>query len=255
MKTITANWIDIVDHTFTNVGDSSTPYLLKKFDINVIYTKENPQMYGVGSVLHMIPRDYKGFIWSSGFMFNTHELHLKNDPIALRGRLSLKQFKNNTPKRDFVYRPRFKLGVVANYADIINMRDDPLEKYKIFDSPDVLYIDVRNYIETFANQIVSCENIISSSLHGAVFADSYEINNTIFESRESKLSMHQMQSSFKFRDHYSAFDQEFHKPALYLDKNTTLEQCLSVCKPFNKPNLEAIKQGLVKSVEKLKELI
>jgi hypothetical protein len=135
------------------------------------------------------------------------------------------------------------------------MRDDCIENFDLFKDPNTCIIDPRDYVETVVNKLCSCENIISSSLHGLITADSYEINNATFSSRESSLAIWRLQSGFKFKDYYSAFDQDIKEPALYLDKNTTLEQCLSVCKPFNKPNLEAIKQGLVKSVEKLKELI
>jgi hypothetical protein len=114
-------------------------------------------------------------------------------------------------------------------------------------------IDPRNYIETVVNDIYSCENIITSSLHGLVVADSYGINNGCFKSRETNLAIHHMQDSFKFKDYYSVFDMDFNKnDLLLLNKNTTFEQCLSICKPVNKPNMENIKQGLIKSIETFK---
>ena len=91
-------------------------------------------------------------------------------------------------------------------------------------------------------------------MHGNVFADSYGINNAVFQARETKLAIHQLQAGFKFRDYYSVFDQEFHRPHLDLTNRTTIEEALSVCKPFNKPNLESTKQYLMKSIEKVKEI-
>lgn len=271
MKNIKAYWIPTPDGRYTNVGDCLTYYLLAPFGINAIYEPTNPQLYGVGSILHMIDRNTSKYIWSSGMMYNVHELHTQYDPIALRGKLTAKQFINDTtntalgdgglilekiytPKRDWSYRPRYKLGIFPNYADIVNMRDDPIEKFNVFKSPDVLLIDPRNFVETVVNQCYSCENIISSSLHGAVISDSYGINNAIFASRETKLALHVMQGSFKFRDYYSAFDIDFKEPKIFLDKNTSFEQAISACKQFNKPTMENLKQGLIKSIDRIKEI-
>ena len=40
---------------------------------------------------------------------------------------------------------------------------------------------------------------------------------------------------------------------LLLEKNTTFEQCLSMCKPVNKPNLENIKQGLKDTIYNIRQ--
>ena len=45
------------------------------------------------------------------------------------------------------------------------MRDEPIENYEICHHPDVIFIDPRNYVDTVINDIYSCENIITSSLH------------------------------------------------------------------------------------------
>lgn len=271
MKNLKALWCASSTQDFCNFGDTLTSYVLKPFDINAIYETKNPDIIGIGSLIHMLQDDTDALIWSTGLMYPTREFHFKKDPLAVRGKLTLKQIKNDTtncaigdgalllekiykPKFEYSYRKRYRLGIVPNYVDIINMRDDKIEDFNIFKDPSVCLIDTRNYVETVADKINSCDNIISSSLHGIITADSYEINNAVFESRETSKALFQMQGGFKFKDHYSAFDQNFEKPAIYLDKNTTVEQCLSVCKPFNKPNLESIKQGLIKSIEKLKEI-
>jgi pyruvyltransferase len=265
MKTITGYWISNVDNKYTNFGDILSPYIFSKFGMNLVYEEKNPSIYGIGSLLHMCPNDYQGYVWSTGFMYNTKTLHLKNDPICVRGKLSKKQFINDTSNTHLgdgglilekIYEPKIRgsikytLGIMPNYCDIVNMRDDPIEKFDVFNNPDVIMIDPRNYIETVINDIYSCENIITSSLHGLVVADSYGINNGCFKSRETNIAIHHMQDSFKFKDYYSVFDMDFNKnDSLLLNKNTTFEQCLSICKPVNKPNMESIKQGLIKSIE------
>ena len=270
MKTISAFWIPSPDYKYTNFGDILTPYILNKYQINCAYDDKNPQMYGIGSLLHTIPRDYKGFIWTTGYMYPTHTLHLKENPIAVRGKLSLKQFPNNDTSNtvlgdgglilDKIYKPKtkkkYKIGIFPNYVDIVNMRDNPIEEFSIIKNypHDVLLIDPRNYIETVIDQAYSCENIITSSLHGAVLSDSYGINYGIFKSRETSIALHQMQGSFKFKDYLSTFDINFEKCDLELEKNISFEQCLSICKQVNKPILENVKQYLVKSIDKIKDI-
>ena len=76
MKTIYAYWIPTPDSKYTNFGDILTPYILNKFNINAVYEKDTPQLYGIGSLLHMMPLDYKGHIWTSGMMYNTHRINI-----------------------------------------------------------------------------------------------------------------------------------------------------------------------------------
>ena len=268
MKNITGYWVSNIDNKFSNYGDVLTPYIFNKYDINLNYTDNNPKIYGIGSLLHMIDDNYGGYIWSTGFMYPTKFLDFKNNPLCVRGKLSKNQFKNDTSNTylgdgglilERIYKPKvhkkYKLGIFPNYCDIVNMKDDPIEKFDILKRDDVLFIDPRDYIETVIKNVNSCENIITSSLHGAVTCDSYNINHGIFCARETKIAIHVCQGSFKFRDYYSTFDMDFNSnDILYLDNNVSFEKCMSVCKQVNKPYLENIKDGLEKSIEIVKTL-
>ena len=268
MKILSGYWISNIDNRFTNFGDILGPYILSKYDINLIYKSSQPQLYTIGSLLHMMPNDYEGFIWSTGYMYPTKVLSLKNDPICVRGKLSKKYFKNDTSNTevgdgglllDKIYTPkktniRYKLGVFPNYCDIINMRDDPIEKYDAFNRPDVKIIDPRNYIETVIDDLNSCDNVVTSSLHGAVVCDAYGINYGVFSARETDLAIHKMQGSFKFQDYFSIYDKEFYGVDLSLNHVTSFEECLSICKPNNKPNLNNIKYYLEKSIDRIKNI-
>ena len=81
------------------------------------------------------------------------------------------------------------------------------------------------------------------------------INYGFFQSRETNLALHQMQGSFKFKDYLSTFDMNFEKCDLEVDESTSYEKCLSVCKQVNKPNLENVKQNLIKSIDIIKNVI
>jgi pyruvyltransferase len=272
MKNISIKWTPMPDNAkFTNYGDILTPFILKRFNINAIHEIHNPQLYGIGSLLHMCPDDFQGNIWSSGYLYPTKFLQLKENPICVRGKLSLQQFKNDTSNTfigdgglllEKIYKPNskkiYKLGIFPNYCDLSNMEDDPISNFKVMKQypEDVLLIDPRDYIETVINNINSCENIITSSLHGLITCDTYDIPHALFRSRETDLAIHHLQGSFKFHDYYSTFDLPFSvdQNTFYLNKDTSFEYCLSKCKIVNKPSLENIKHNLVKSVDKLYEL-
>ena len=268
MINLSGYWISNVDNKFTNYGDILTPYIFQKYDINLTHNTDNPQIYGIGSLLQMLDNNYKGYIWSTGFIFPTKFLNFEYNPICVRGKLSKNQFLNDTTNTyigdgglilDIIYKSKvtkkYKLGIFPNYCDIINMTDDPIHNFEILKRDDVLFIDPRDYIETVINNVNSCENVISSSLHGIVTCDSYNINNGVFCSRETDLAIHVYQGSFKFKDYYSTFDTEFDSGnILYLDNNVSFEKCISICKQVNKPNLENIKDGIENSIEIIKNL-
>jgi len=267
MKNINAYWCNNIEGRFCNYGDVLAPFILKNYGIRLNHTNyANSQICTMGSLLHVIPEDYKGYVWSLGFMYPTKYLFFEKDPICVRGKLSLSHIRNDTSNTYLgdagllvanVFKPKikrtYKLGIFPNYCDLQN--NDKFETYPIFERPDVLLIDPRNYVETVLKDVNSCQNIISSSLHGLIACDSYGINHSIFSARETDLAIHKLQDSFKFKDYYSAFDIEFKKPSLFLDEKTTFEQCISACRPVNKPTLENIKQGLEKSIDKIKEVI
>jgi len=268
MKNLTGYWISNVDNKFMNYGDVLTPYIFDKYDINLTYSSHDPQIYGIGSLLHMIDDNYKGYIWSTGFMYPTKFLNFEHSPICVRGKLSKNQFQNDTTNTyigdgclilDRIYKPKvnkkYKLGIFPNYCDIVNMKDDPIYNFDLLKREDVLFIDPRDYIESVINNVNSCENVITSSLHGAITCDSYNINHGIFCARETKLAIHICQGSFKFKDYYSTFDTDFNSDnILYLDNSLSFEKCISACKQVNKPSLESIKDGIEKSIEIIKNL-
>ena len=103
------------------------------------------------------------------------------------------------------------------------------------------------------DKICSCENIISSSLHGLVISDSYNIPNCLFVSRESMLAIHHNQGAFKFKDYYSVFYQEHRANSdFYFNKNHTVQDCISRCSIVDKNVLSKIQDQLM---AKLCELI
>ena len=259
-------WCDTYNGKYTNFGDILTPYIFNKYGIPIKHSpiNNNIDLYSIGSLLDLVPEKYNGSIWSSGFLMPRKDKKiLSKAPSAIRGKLSLSYLEyDNSPVTlgdggliiDRVYKPsnivkKYKLGIIPHYVDI-DWADFDIKSFSIFSNPDVLFIDPKDSVETYINNLVSCENILSSSLHGLVTSDSYGISNGLFTTPFSYKSLHVNKGSFKFKDYYSVFNQEI-PSHITLDNKTTLEFCLSNCKQVNKPNIDVIKYYLVKSLENI----
>lgn len=118
-------------------------------------------------------------VWGSGFVERTQKWFSKPEIAALRGPITLKMaqkygLEGDVPLGDPVmvikkyYQPwvnvKYKYGVIPHYAD----------KAKYPEMDDVLVIDIQSDIFTVIDNVWRCENIISSSLHGLVVADTYQ---------------------------------------------------------------------------------
>lgn len=257
-------WCDTYDGRYTNFGDILTPYIFNKYKIPIKHSPANSNidLYGIGSLLDLVPENYTGIIWSSGFLMprKTKKV-LSKAPYAIRGKLSLSYIEyDNRPVTlgdggliiDRAYKPtntdkKYKLGIIPHYVDI-DWADFDIRSFSIFSRPDVLFIDPKDDVETYINNVVSCDNILSSSLHGLVTSDSYGINNGMLTTPFSYKSLHYNKGSFKFKDYYSVFNQEM-PSYITLDSNTSLEICLSNCRQVNKPNIDILKYYLVKSLD------
>lgn len=253
---------------FTNFGDILNKFIFYHFGINIIADTSNPKLYAIGSVLNNIKDDYNGFIWSSGMLGPRSKIKCIRKPLAVRGKLT-KSFFDNIDNDvvlgdgaliiDRLYKPKipikYKLGIMPHYVDLIfNERDNtPFYNYEILKRQDVILIDIRNDIKSIIHTMLSCENIIVSCLHGAVVCDSYNIKHGFFYTKHSNyILFNNLQHSFKFNDYYSAFNMKFNKPELFLKNDTTIEECLKHCIYNNKPNIEHIKDNLIKTLKILK---
>lgn len=109
-----------------------------------------------------------------------------------------------------VYKPsvkkRYRLGIIPHVVDqkhpVIN---ELKEKY----CESVLIIDLANYRKwtDVIDQICSCEQILSSSLHGLIVSDAYQVPNCWIELTGNISGGH-----FKFLDYASSVERKFVSP-------------------------------------------
>ena len=271
-KIVKAYWCNSVDtygrdNSFQNFGDMLNPFIFSYFDIILDCEEKDPTLYAIGSILNNISEDFKGYIWTSGCLFNK-KVNFSISPIAVRGKLTLNCLENIDKTNivlgdgglilDRLYKPmilkkKYKLGVMPHYVDIVySEKYIPIYKFPIFENDDVIFIDPRKDVKVIINTLCSCENVIVSCLHGLVICDSYGIKHASFQGEFSGPIMFKgAQQSFKFKDYYSVFDIDFIEPDMHFNIDSNIEECISKCKAVNKPELENIKDNLMESLNTL----
>lgn len=189
-----------------NFGDALTVPLL--LDAGIIAVHRRPQfaaVIGVGSLLRAVPRDYSGHVWGSGLPVEQRETfrrahflgvrgHLTREALQLKDTVTLGDpgllFARNMPVR----RTRWRIGLVAHFSH----RSNPEVARILRWGPQVRLIDPRQPPGKVAAEISQCETIVTSSLHGLIFADAFGKPAT-WVALEPALPG----GDFKFRDHES----------------------------------------------------
>ncbi|GAA1710387.1 polysaccharide pyruvyl transferase family protein [Isoptericola hypogeus] len=242
-----------------NFGDELTAPLLERLSGRpVAWTPlESAEVVGAGSVLQKFlrarPTDMPQ-VWGAG-VIAPHRDPVPADfvPRAVRGRLTLEHLDPSV--RDGValgdpgiladrlvdgpVAKRYALGVVPHYKDA----DDPTMR-AIAALPGVRRINIAWSPEEVAREIAACEVVVSSSMHGLIFADALGVPNA-----RLKVSDKLVGGDFKFRDYCSAFGPDRYQPPLTPDdvRDLDVPQLVDlVTGRFRPPTgIDDLKRGLV----------
>ena len=201
---------------------------------------------------------YRGVLWGCGRMYPNPPLPLSQANVrAVRGRLTLEAVTCRNADQvvlgdpallasELVERqePEFPLGVIPH----LSQRRHPLFQTPPLDQKGVRLIDVTQPPETVLAEIARCRHILSSSLHGLVVADALGIPNGWLWTpgkRDHQIGL----TEFKFRDYYTAFDEEIPSP-LTLHGGESLETILANMRLRNPERVKAICSELRKAFPK-----
>lgn len=235
-----------------NLGDDLNLYLIKLISHkNIIPYKysiisriyKNKTIYScIGSILSSA--DARTIVWGSGAIENKLPINFKCKAIySTRGPLSyqlLKELNINSPQiyGDPVllisqfYKPvtnkKYKIGIIPHYID---EKDLLLNEYT--NNSNIKIISMHNY-SSWKNTIKTineCEFIISSSLHGIIIADSYNIPNIW-----CKFSDKVYGKDFKFFDYFESVNR-FDEHPFTFTKYHTLEELMNLRQLYKKPSI------------------
>lgn len=127
---------------------------------------------------------------------------------------------------------RFAVGLVAHAAD----RSDPAIQAFLAAHPTVTDIDITSPVTSVLEQISACEFVVSSSLHGLVFADAYRVPNAWVVISDRLIG-----GRHKFDDYYSAFGMR-REPALLPDVHLEPVEA-----DYQRPGVDAVSARLESS--------
>lgn len=200
-----------------NFGDELTPPLVERLTGRRVTwaPPESCDLVGAGSVVQMIlkrQQQNQPRIWGSGFIRAAAdgEEPARLDALAVRGRSTLGRVENLSSHEialgdpgilaplliDGTVKKRYTLGVIPHYHDV----SSPVIGQMRALGPGVRVIDVAWTPQEVAREIAACDAVISSSLHGLIFADALGVPNA-----HIRLGDKLKGGLYKFHDYYSAY--------------------------------------------------
>lgn len=224
-----------------NFGDALNPvlikFLLKRVNkeykiiryngikkILIKKPKKEPIYLVIGSILSWAKKE--NIIWGAGFI--SADSRVKEKPrkvLAVRGPLSRKKLIEQKIECPEVYgdpalllpilyfpkvKKKYKLGIIPHYVD----QNSSFIK-KIKQNKNILIIDINSNIKKVVKDILSCEKIASSSLHGIIVSDAYGIPSTWLEFSNKVIG-----KGFKFKDYFLFVKRKDKKPLIVTTKTT-----------------------------------
>jgi len=171
-----------------NFGDLFTPYFLNKFcdkdTFEFDFSNKNPKIISCGSIMRLCNKDT--IVWGSGIRDIDQNIN-KGIIKSVRGPLTRKRllkigcycppiYGDPGLLLPLYYNPvvekKYTLGIIPHYIhyDVVSKMYNGLKGIKVIKL-------INKDIELVINDILSCEKTISSSLHGLIVSDAYNIPN------------------------------------------------------------------------------
>lgn len=176
----------------------------------------------LGKKSPILKRIYPVKVWGTGFIADStnDSFFRKMEVYAVRGAKTLNRLKK-APDIKIVSEvlgdpgilaselitkteKKYDLGIVPHYIDktALPQISLPESSYKI--------IDVNNEPIECVKQISQCRAVLSSSLHGMIIADSFNIPN-------KRMIISEILGNYKYEDYYSAYGIEQYKPMINIE--------------------------------------
>jgi pyruvyltransferase len=242
-----------------NFGDKLTPLLLDYFCAEYEWAgPTEAEVFGIGSIVEMVPDRFRGTVWTSGFLQATSSKSLNTaEVLAVRGKLTLERLSGDRSGPvalgdggllcDLFHKggtKRYTLGIIPHYADA----KDLVLREIMSKNQRIKLIDICGTVEEVIRDVGQCEHVVSSSLHGLVLSDSLCVPNRWVEFPGSAKRI--FGSGFKFRDYYSIYDGLAVSPAV-LSSEDDLDSLVAACANYCRTGIDVIKQNLLVTLKEL----
>lgn len=206
----------------------------------------------IGSVVQWYTNN-KSIIWGAGLLHPVSTLKKPKEVLAVRGPLTRKSliacgidcpevYGDPALLFPILYKPsidkKYKIGIIRHFTE----QNIELKIPDNINKKDVLMIDICKYGKwtNFIDQILSCETILSSSLHGLIVSEAYNVPN-LWVSFKKSTSPH---ACFKYEDFYLSVKKETIKfPFDYIEELETNNNLVNfIINTWEKPtiNLEPL---------------
>lgn len=176
-----------------NYGDLLSKYIVQKISGKKVKwvdpRKKSPftvnrkeHYFAIGSIIHHVTKN--SVVWGSGIIDFEQKI-AEADFRAVRGPQTQKFLIDKGYRCPDIFgdpglllpkifspevKKKYRLGIIPHYIDY------PVVMNQLGDNKEILVIDlITDDIEFTTSQILSCENIISSSLHGIIISQAYNI--------------------------------------------------------------------------------
>lgn len=220
-------------YQFHNFGDLLTPDVVQFFlgeSVEHVPEETKGKLLAIGSIMEKIQDN--DIVWGTGIhVFKNKEK--KNDVkfLAVRGpktRERIMTLYDEVPEvygdpallLPLMYKPdvqkQYRIGYVPHQVDVKVVKDI----VRSLDLPDVVVIDPTNpdWKKTL-DKILSCEKIISSSLHGIIVAEAYGIP-AVWSVHSNKI----FGGEFKYHDYFEATGRKDIRPFGYIPPIKNLDE-------------------------------
>ena len=135
--------------------------------------------------------------------------------------------------------PKYRIGIIPH---VVDLHHPVIEEIRKEHADEILIIDLAHYDKwtDVIDQICSCERILSSSLHGIITSDAYQVPNCWIELTGKISGGH-----FKYYDYASSVDRQFDKP-IRIDKAIDIMNLAdSMFSCADREKIKELQQGLL----------
>jgi len=233
--------INVFWYSGINFGDGLNPYFISKISgkkCNLINPDRSNTVHYIVIGSSIDQATSKSIIWGAGYISEDCTYISKPRKVcAVRGPKTRKKLLEEGVECPEVYgdpalllpkiynpkiKHKYKLGIIPHYVD---QKNDLLEKFR--NNPSIKIIDIKRCNPyNVIDDVLECEKIASSSLHGIILADAYGIPSTWIEFSEKVVG-----NGFKFYDYFLSVGRDNEIP-LKITKDIDLNHILNTFKAY-----------------------